>query len=131
MHRIALQIRHELLPVDAVRDVVPADVAAAHPHGQPMAGAEADRRVLRKPVDVIVTYADRWMWDITMYMIEINIELHDPETNYVFASGKSYRTSLVRKEPDEMVDEVFRDMFKGKIELPEKKVEESKGEDES
>ena len=69
------------------------------------------------PVDAIVTYEDRWMWDITMYMLSIDIQLRDPETEYVLASGSSYRTSLVRESPEEMVDEVFRDMFAGKFTL--------------
>ena len=63
------------------------------------------------PVDAIVTYTDRWMWDITMYMLEITIQLHDPETDYVVASGNSYRTSLVRKPPEYMIEEVLRDML--------------------
>ena len=62
-------------------------------------------------VDAIVTYRDKWMWDITMYMIEIAIELHDPETGYVFASGQSYHTSLARQSPPEMVGEVFDELF--------------------
>ena len=80
------------------------------------------------PVDAVVTYKDRWMWDFTMYMLEIDIELHDPDSNFVFASGNSYRTSLVRKPPEEMIDEVLRDIFGGKVNLPEKKVDGSKGE---
>lgn len=63
------------------------------------------------PVDAVVTYVDRWMWDITMYMLEITIELRDPETRYVFASGNSYRTSLVRKSKEYMIEEVLRDML--------------------
>jgi hypothetical protein len=51
------------------------------------------------PVDALVTYKDRWMWDMTMYLLELNIELRNPETNFMFASGNSYRTSLVRKSP--------------------------------
>jgi len=73
------------------------------------------------PVDAVVTYKDRWIWDITMYMLEINIEFRNPESDFVFASGKSYRTSLVRKPPEEMIDEVLRDLFAGKVDLPEKK----------
>ena len=29
------------------------------------------------PVDAVVTYQDKWMWDITMYMIELTIELRE------------------------------------------------------
>jgi len=63
------------------------------------------------PVDAVVTYEDRWMWDITMYMLELSIDLRDPETNYKFATGRSYRTSLARKDPEEMVTEVLSEIF--------------------
>jgi len=63
------------------------------------------------PVDAVVTYEDKWMWDITMYMLELRIGIRDPETNYKFASGHSYRTSLVRKSPEEMVSEVLGKIF--------------------
>ncbi len=33
--------------------------------------------------EVIVTYLDNWMWDITMYMIKLRVFMHEPETkNY-------------------------------------------------
>ena len=72
-------------------------------------------------VDAIVTYEDRWMWDMTMYMLSIDIHFLNPETEYEFASGSSYRTSLVRKPPEEMVDEALRDLLTGKIDLPPRK----------
>ena len=43
--------------------------------------------------------------------IELTIELRDPENNYKFASGRSYRTSLARRSPEEMVAEVLGEMF--------------------
>ncbi|MDH3337544.1 MAG: hypothetical protein OER22_14935 [Gammaproteobacteria bacterium] len=63
------------------------------------------------PVDAVVTYEDKWMWDMTMYMIELSIDLRDPETNYKFATGRSYRTSLARKKPEAMVAEVLGEIF--------------------
>ncbi len=80
------------------------------------------------PVDAVVAYKDRWMWDITMYMLEINIEFRNPESEFVFANGKSYRTSIVREPPEVMIDEVLRDMFAGKVVLPEKQIKGNKGE---
>ena len=65
------------------------------------------------PVDAVVTYEDKWFWDITMYMLELNIDLRDPETNYKFATGRSYRSSLARKKPVEMVHEVLGKIFEG------------------
>ena len=63
------------------------------------------------PVDAVVTYQDKWMWDITMYMLELTIDLRDPETNYKLATGRSYRTSMARKKPEEMAAEVLGEIF--------------------
>ena len=62
-------------------------------------------------VDAIVTYQDRWMWDITMYMLELSIQIRDPNNDVQLASGHSMRTSLVRKSPEEMVKEVLTQIF--------------------
>ena len=63
-------------------------------------------------VDVVVTYKDKWMWDLTMYMIELTITFRDPKTDFPLASGNSYHTSMTRKSPEEMVDEVINNIFK-------------------
>ena len=63
-------------------------------------------------VDAVITYVDRWMWDITMYMLELTITIRDPGNEYPLASGKSYHTSLTRMSPSEMVDEVLNNIFK-------------------
>ena len=61
--------------------------------------------------DVAVTYADKWVWDITMYMVELSINLRDPKTGFPLATGNSFHTSMSRKSPDEMVDEVLHNIF--------------------
>ena len=58
------------------------------------------------PADAALTYVDRWMWDITMYMLELTVNLREPDTGSSIATGNSYHTSLTRKSPEEMVDEV-------------------------
>lgn len=63
-------------------------------------------------VDAVVTYVDKWMWDITMYLLELTITIRDPQTDYPLANGNSYHTSLTRKSPPEMVDEVLGNIFK-------------------
>jgi hypothetical protein len=63
--------------------------------------------------DAIVTYADKWMWDITMYMIELTVVVRDPKNDFALATGNSLHTSLTRKSPVEMVDEVTTNIFKG------------------
>lgn len=62
--------------------------------------------------EVIVTYRDNWMWDITMYMIRLKIFIHEPKTRKLLAKGESYHTSLTRKSPEEMVSEVLSNIFK-------------------
>ena len=63
-------------------------------------------------IDAIVTYQDKWMWDISMYMLELNIQFRKPQSEVAIATGHSLRTSLVRKSPAEMVDEVITEIFK-------------------
>jgi hypothetical protein len=64
-------------------------------------------------VDAIVTYQDKWMWDITMYMLQLSIQIRDGKDRTVLATGQSLRPSLVRKSPEGMVEEVLGEIFKG------------------
>jgi hypothetical protein len=78
-------------------------------------GYEVNTGTMPPPgVDIVVTYADKWMWDITMYMLELTVVVREPETNYPLATGNSMHTSLTRKSPKEMVDEVINNIFKHK-----------------
>jgi hypothetical protein len=71
-----------------------------------------DKAGIPADVDAIVTYQDKWMWDITMYMIELNVQLRNPKTEIAIATGHSFRTSLARKSPAGMVEEVLNEIFK-------------------
>lgn len=62
-------------------------------------------------IDAVVTYVDKWFWDITMYMLELTIILRDPKTDFPLATGNSFHTSLTRKSPEGMVDEVLTNIF--------------------
>jgi hypothetical protein len=64
-------------------------------------------------VDAVVTYVDKWMWDMTMYMLELTIVIRDPKTDFPLATGNSYHTSLTRLSPKEMVNEVITNIYKG------------------
>jgi hypothetical protein len=72
-------------------------------------GAEPDPA---QPVDAIVTYQDRWAWDLTMYMIRLNIQIRDGHSGSILAAGESMRPSLQRKSPEGMVEEVLTEIFK-------------------
>jgi uncharacterized lipoprotein YajG len=60
---------------------------------------------------MLVTYVDKWMWDITNYMIELTITFRDSASGAAIASGNSYHTSLTRLSPEEMIDEVLTNIF--------------------
>lgn len=62
--------------------------------------------------DALVTYIDRWMWDITMYLLELTITFREAKSDFALASGNSMHASLTRKSPAEMVDEVIDNIFK-------------------
>lgn len=64
-------------------------------------------------IDAVVTYVDRWMWDITMYMLELTVTIRDPKTDFPMATGNSFHTSLTRLSPKEMVNEVVDNIYKG------------------
>jgi hypothetical protein len=66
-----------------------------------------DAQVPPTKVDGIVTYNDRWMWDITMYMIRLDIEVRDGATGAILANGQVMRPSLQRKSPEGMVEETL------------------------
>ena len=72
---------------------------------------------LQLPVkaDAVVTYADKWMWDMTMYMLELTVTIRNPTNNFPLAVGNSFHTSLTRKSPEEMVDEVMTNIFKATV----------------
>lgn len=65
------------------------------------------------PVDAIVTYQDKWWWDITMYMLQLSVQIRDGQTRMVLATGRAMHTSLVRKSPEEMVEQVLAEIFNG------------------
>lgn len=62
--------------------------------------------------DGVITYVDKWFWDITMYMIELTINVRNPVNNFPVAVGNSYHTSLTRLSPTEMVNEVMTNIYK-------------------
>ena len=72
-------------------------------------GASADPP---EQVDAIVTYVDRWTWDITPYMVRLSIQVRDFKTRAILASGESYRPSLQRRSVQEMVAETLDAIFK-------------------
>jgi hypothetical protein len=80
--------------------------------GYPAVAGEASN--IPSDVNTLVTYQDNWQWDITNYMIKIKIQFRDGKSRELIIEGVSYRTSLVRKSPEEMIEETLIEMFKKK-----------------
>jgi hypothetical protein len=66
------------------------------------------------PADATVTYVDKWMWDITMYMIELRVTVRDGKNDFPLATADSMHTSLTRKSQPEMVDEAVTNILAAK-----------------
>lgn len=64
-------------------------------------------------VDAIVTYQDKWWWDLSTYLLQLTVQIRDGQTRMVLANGQSMRSSLIRKSPEEMVEDVLMEIFKG------------------
>lgn len=66
------------------------------------------------PQDAVVTYIDKWMWDLTMYMIELTVTVRSPANEFPLATAHSMHTSLTRKSQAEMADEVAANVIAAK-----------------
>ena len=62
--------------------------------------------------DAVLTFKDQWTWDITMYMLSLEVQLREPGSGAVFATAKTVRTSLARKSQKEMVRETLTKLLK-------------------
>lgn len=80
---------------------------------QVSSGLEAD---MPANTEVVVLYEDRWMWDMTNYLLMLKIQFRDASNNVLIARGQSVRTSLVRKTVEEMVQETLVAVFSAKAE---------------
>jgi hypothetical protein len=57
--------------------------------------------------EAVLTYQDKWMWDLTMYMLQLDIQIRNPHTDIPLATGMAMHTSLARRSPSQMVKEVL------------------------
>lgn len=59
---------------------------------------------------VVVQYGAQWHWDITWYLLELDVRLYD-RRELLLASGNSRRYSLARKSPEVVVQETLNSIF--------------------
>ncbi len=61
--------------------------------------------------NTVVTYSDRWMWDITMYLLAIDLQVFDVDKGVPIGSIHNMRTSLIRKTPRGMIRGALYEFF--------------------
>lgn len=67
-------------------------------------GTESD---VPDETQVLVRYSERWVWDITTYLLNLNLQLVDAASRFPLANADIYHTSLSRKSPEQMVDDAL------------------------
>lgn len=82
---VTFAVRHQ---PDDERRLDETIAAALRARGAKVVAGEAE------PSDYVVSYIDRWQWDMRMYLIDLRIDVRDAETNELVATGRSYQTSL-------------------------------------
>ena len=61
--------------------------------------------------DAVVSYVDRYVWDVSMYCIQLTIYIRDTRTGYITATGWSWRPSIVRKTPQGHARLILSELF--------------------
>lgn len=88
------------------------DVTIAAAFAKRGVAASSGTRSERPPdCDVLVTYEDRWQWDMTLYLLSMRIDLRDPKTNALLGTGNSMQTSLARKPAEEVIARIVGGFF--------------------
>lgn len=64
-----------------------------------------------KDYDVKIVYGGQWQWDVTWYLLNVDIRFYEKEPSLLLASAYSHRTSFVRKNPAEVIDEAISALF--------------------
>jgi len=62
-------------------------------------------------LNVLVTYEDKWYWDINMYLLSLDISFRDPTTEEEIAGGYSMATSFVRRNGGEHARLILPEVF--------------------
>ena len=67
----------------------------------------------RTDCDYVVTYTDRWFWDMRMYLADLRIELRDAKDHSIVGFGQSSQSSLkaMGKTHEDVVDTALDQLF--------------------
>ena len=61
--------------------------------------------------DVIMTYQDKWMWDMTMYLLKLDVSLVDADNMVPISETSILRTTSIRRSKKYMVREALSELF--------------------
>ena len=64
-------------------------------------------------VDYLVTYVDKWMWDMRMYLFDLRIDVRDARDESIVGFGESMQSSLkaMGKTHEDIVDQALNRLF--------------------
>jgi hypothetical protein len=67
----------------------------------------------RPGFDYVVTYTDRWFWDMRMYLADLRIEVRDAKDHSVVGFGQSSQSSLkaMGQSHEDVVDTALNQLF--------------------
>ncbi len=67
----------------------------------------------RPQCDYVVSYTDRWMWDMRMYLYDLRIDLRDAKDQSVVGFGQSMQSSLeaMGKSYEDIIDIALNELF--------------------
>ena len=68
----------------------------------------------RPQCDYIVSYTDKWVWDMRMYLYDLRIDLRDAKDRSVVGFGQSMQSSLeaMGKSYEDIIDIALDELFK-------------------
>lgn len=69
----------------------------------------------RPGVDYVVTYTDRWFWDMRTYLADLRIEVRDAKDHSIVGFGQSSQSSLkaMGHTHEEIIDTALNQLFGG------------------
>jgi hypothetical protein len=62
-------------------------------------------------IDAIVTYDDKWSWDLSPWMYGLDLRVLDAKTRSLIVKTSNRRGSLFRRNPKQMAQETLRATF--------------------
>ena len=75
--------------------------------------------MMPRDTELIIRYEDEWNFDLTTYMISINLEVRGAKQDKLLAEARYYRPSITGDKPSDLIDRILAKLFKAKAPLPD------------